>query len=123
MKTRNLFLGLAALTAMAAMPQAAEAVVYCQYVGVPKGCVARPGVRLYPAPTPGARGVGVVPGVGAGAPGVGVAPGVGAPGVGAGAAGVGVAPGVGAGARGVGVAPGPAGTANLGGPANRAGVR
>jgi len=53
----------------------AKAVVYCTYIGVPKGCVARPGVRLNPAP-------GVTPGVGAGAPGVGVTPGVGAPGVG-----------------------------------------
>jgi hypothetical protein len=25
-------------------------VVYCQYVGVPKGCVVRPGVALAPAP-------------------------------------------------------------------------
>jgi hypothetical protein len=72
----------------------AQAVVYCQYIGVPTGCVVRPGVVLHPAP-------------GVGAPGVG-APGVGAPGLGA---------------RGVGVAPGPAGTANLGGPVNRPGVR
>ena len=43
---------------------AAHAVVYCKTVGVPKGCVARPG----------AAGVGVTPGVGVGAPGVGVAP-------------------------------------------------
>ena len=28
----------------------AEAVVYCKYVGVPKGCVARPGVALRPMP-------------------------------------------------------------------------
>jgi hypothetical protein len=43
---------------------AVHAVVYCKTVGVPKGCVARPG----------AAGVGVTPGVGVGAPGVGVAP-------------------------------------------------
>jgi hypothetical protein len=43
---------------------AAHAVVYCKTVGVPKGCVARPGTA----------GVGVTPGVGVGAPGVGVAP-------------------------------------------------
>lgn len=80
----------------------AEAVVYCKSVGVPKGCVWRPGVAA--------------PGVGA--PGVGVAPGVGAPGVGA-------APGVGVGAPGVGAtrAAGPGVGPNTGGPVNRAGVR
>lgn len=29
----------------------ANAVVYCQYVGYPQGCVARPGVVLRPRPT------------------------------------------------------------------------
>ena len=52
----------------------AQAVVYCKAVGVPKGCVARPGVG---APGVGAPGVGVRPGVGAGAPGVGVTRGAG----------------------------------------------
>ncbi len=47
----------------------AQAVVYCKTIGIPKGCVARPGV--------GAPGVGVRPGVGAGAPGVGVTRGAG----------------------------------------------
>ena len=28
----------------------ANAVVYCKYIGVPKGCVARAGVVLVPAP-------------------------------------------------------------------------
>lgn len=51
----------------------AEAVVYCKYVGVPKGCVAKPGVVLAPAPAVRAA----TPGVGA--PGVGVAPGVNTP--------------------------------------------
>ncbi len=83
--------------ALLAVSAPAQAVVYCQYVGVPKGCVARPGVALRAAP-----GVGV--------------PGVGAPGV------AGVA-GPGAGAPGVGVRAGPAGTANMGGPVNRAGAR
>jgi hypothetical protein len=59
--------------------------------------------------------------VGVGAPGVGVAPGVGAGGVGGPASGVGVLPGAGAGQAGVGYSGG-AGV-NLGGPANRAGVR
>jgi hypothetical protein len=69
-------LGLAGLAAPA------QAVVYCQYVNVPVGCVARPGVALRAAPGVGAPGVGFAPGVGVGAPGVGVAPGVGAPGPG-----------------------------------------
>jgi hypothetical protein len=92
----------AAGLALLAVSTPAQAVVYCQYVGVPAGCVVRPGVALRAAP-----GVGV-PGVGA--------PGVGAPGV------AGVA-GPGAGAPGVGVRAGPAGTANMGGPVNRAGAR
>lgn len=66
--------------AAAAAASPAEAVVYCQYVNVPVGCVARPGVALRAAPGVGAPGVGVAPR--AGAPGVGVAPGVGAPGPG-----------------------------------------
>lgn len=45
----------------------ASAVVYCQYVAYPAGCVVRPGVVLRPRPV--ARAV-VTPGVGA--PGVGV---------------------------------------------------
>lgn len=47
-----------------------QAVVYCQYVGYPVGCVARAGVVLRPRPV--ARAV-ATPGVGA--PGVGVRPG------------------------------------------------
>lgn len=48
----------------------AGAVVYCQYISYPAGCVARPGVVLRPRPV--ARAV-ATPGVGA--PGVGVRPG------------------------------------------------
>ena len=48
----------------------AHAVVYCQYVNYPVGCVVRPGVVLRPRPV--ARAV-ATPGVGA--PGVGVRPG------------------------------------------------
>ena len=70
-----------AVAGLLAVAQAAHAEVYCRAVGIPKGCVMRPGHD-------------------AGAPGVGVAPGAGA-----GAAGVGVAPGAGVGAPGVGVAP------------------
>src|SRR5437773_11930495 len=56
------------LPPIVAITTPAGAAVYCQWIGVPKGCVAKPGVVLRPAP-------------GVGAPGVGVAPGVGAPGV------------------------------------------
>ena len=55
---------------MAASTEPASAVVYCQYVEYPVGCIARPGVVLRPRPV--ARAV-VTPGVGA--PGVGVRPG------------------------------------------------
>jgi hypothetical protein len=54
---------------VAASTEPASAVVYCQYVEYPVGCVARAGVVLRPRPvaravvTPGvARGVGVRPG-------------------------------------------------------------
>jgi len=48
-------LGLAAATA-----EKAEAAVYCKYIGYPKGCVAVPGVVLYPRPV--ARAAVVTPG-------------------------------------------------------------
>ena len=54
---------------LAASTKEASAVVYCQYISYPVGCVARPGVRLVARPVARA----VTPGVGA--PGVGVAPG------------------------------------------------
>ena len=60
------------LAGLLAVAQSANAEVYCKTVGVPKGCVMRPGT-----PGAGAPGVGVAPGVGGGAPGVGVAPGPG----------------------------------------------
>ena len=53
-----------------ASTEKASAVVYCQYVEYPAGCVVRPGVVLRPRPV--ARAV-ATPGVGA--PGVGVRPG------------------------------------------------
>lgn len=52
-----------------ASSEQASAVVYCQYVAYPVGCVVRPGVVLRPRPVARA----VTPGVGA--PGVGVRPG------------------------------------------------
>ena len=55
---------------VAASTEQAGAVVYCQYVAYPTGCIVRPGVVLRPRPV--ARAV-VTPGVGA--PGVGVRPG------------------------------------------------
>ena len=55
---------------LTASTQEASAVVYCQYVSYPAGCIVKPGVVLRPRPV--ARAV-VTPGVGA--PGVGVLPG------------------------------------------------
>ena len=52
---------------IAASTEQASAVVYCQYISYPAGCIGRPGVRLVARPV--ARAV-VTPGVGA--PGVGV---------------------------------------------------
>lgn len=48
-----------AASAFSFSPSPAEAVVYCKYVGVPKGCVAKPGVVYRPAPV-----VRATPGVG-----------------------------------------------------------
>jgi hypothetical protein len=53
-----------------ARTEEASAVIYCQYINDPVGCVARPGVVLRPRPV--ARAV-ATPGIGA--PGVGVRPG------------------------------------------------
>ena len=49
----------------------AQAVVYCQYINYPVGCVVRPGVVLRPRPV--ARAV-VTPGVGAPGSGYGLEP-------------------------------------------------
>lgn len=67
----KILIGLSTLIAgfVAASTEEARAVVYCQYINYPVGCV-RPGVVLRPRPV--ARAV-VTPGVGA--PGVGVRPG------------------------------------------------
>ena len=60
-------LAVLALGIAAAIPEPANAVVYCQYIDYPPSCVARPGVRLVARPVAGtvgvgARGVGVRPG-------------------------------------------------------------
>jgi hypothetical protein len=75
--TRRIIPTAALLAGLAITAGPAEAVVYCDYIGVPKGCVARPGVALRPAPGVGAvgSGVGALPGAGAGAAGPGVLPG------------------------------------------------
>jgi len=52
---------------MAASSEPASAVVYCQYVSYPAGCIVRPGVVLRPRPV--ARAV-VTPGLGAAGVGV-----------------------------------------------------
>lgn len=62
----SLALAAAVITVGVSRP-ADAAVVYCKYIGVPKGCVVKPGVVLRPAP---AAAVVATPGVGA--PGVGV---------------------------------------------------
>ena len=56
---------------VAASTEQADAVVYCQYIEYPVGCIVRPGVVLRPRPI--ARAV-VTPGLGA--PGVGIRRGV-----------------------------------------------
>ncbi len=73
MRKSAIQLGLLAAVVLLGGYQPAEAVVYCRYVGVPKGCVVRPGVVLRPAPVvraPVAAAAVATPGVGA--PGVGV---------------------------------------------------
>jgi len=50
MLNRTICLGVLAAGFVLANGHAANAVVYCKYVGVPKGCVAKPGVVLVPAP-------------------------------------------------------------------------
>jgi hypothetical protein len=55
---------------VATSTEEARAVIYCQYVNYPAGCIVRPGIVLRPRPV--ARAV-ATPGVGA--PGVGVRPG------------------------------------------------
>jgi hypothetical protein len=62
---------LAALVGISMSARPANAVVYCQYIAYPAGCVVRPGVVLVARPV--ARAAVVTPGVGA--PGVGVRPG------------------------------------------------
>jgi hypothetical protein len=71
--TMKLSIALSALLTagfMVASSEQASAVVYCQYISYPAGCIVRPGVRLFARPV--ARAV-VTPGVGA--PGVGMRPG------------------------------------------------
>lgn len=109
-KFATLALGCLAAATLMTSSSPATAVVYCKYVGVPKGCVVKPGVVLRPAPVV----VTPAPVVVAPAPVI-VAPAVAAPVAAAAVA----TPGVGA--PGVGVR---AGTpANRGGPVNRVGRR
>jgi hypothetical protein len=62
MKTGLIGAGLLAAALLVITAPSAQAVVYCKYIGVPKGCVARPGVVLAPAPV--ARRAVVRPGAG-----------------------------------------------------------
>ena len=61
-KPSALIVAFIALLLTANVPQTGAAVIYCKYIGVPKGCVARPGFALVVAPGVGAPGVGVRPG-------------------------------------------------------------
>ena len=70
MRPRSLLLVLAGFAAVFGQAPPAEAVVYCQYVNVPVGCVARRGVVLRPAPAVRVAPRVVTPGVGAPGPGV-----------------------------------------------------
>lgn len=69
MKKTIAALGLMAGAMLLTDAPAAEAAVYCKYVGVPKGCIVKPGVVLQPAPVVYCKYVGVpkgcvaVPGV------------------------------------------------------------
>ncbi len=65
MKTSIALSAMLAAGFIAASSETASAVVYCQYVSYPTGCVARPGVVLRARPV--ARAV-VTPGVGVGGP-------------------------------------------------------
>ena len=49
-KMKIVFVAIGALMGLAATTEVANAVVYCTYVGYPKGCIARAGVRLVPRP-------------------------------------------------------------------------
>jgi len=61
---KGFLLGLAvAAPFMLSAAAPAGAVVYCKYIGYPKGCVAKPGVVLVPRPAPAVRAA--TPGVGA----------------------------------------------------------
>ena len=60
MRNRLLAAAVSAVSCLFLFAPSAGAVVYCQYVGVPKGCVVKPGVVYRPAPV-----VRAVPGVGA----------------------------------------------------------
>lgn len=69
MKKGLLALGLMAGAMLLSSAPPAEAVVYCKYVGYPKGCVAKPGVVLQPVPVVYCKYIGVPKGCVA-APGV-----------------------------------------------------
>ena len=49
-KIKIAFVAIGALIGLAATTVAANAVIYCTYIGYPYGCIARPGVRLVARP-------------------------------------------------------------------------
>jgi hypothetical protein len=55
-KIKMSLVAISAFIGLAATTEAANAIIYCTYIGYPSGCIARPGVRLVARP----RGVGHV---------------------------------------------------------------
>jgi hypothetical protein len=49
-KLKLTLVAIAALGGLAVTADAANAVVYCTYIGYPHGCIVRPGVRLVARP-------------------------------------------------------------------------
>lgn len=49
-KMKMALIAIGAFIGVAATTEAANAVIYCSYIGYPHGCIARPGVRLVARP-------------------------------------------------------------------------
>jgi hypothetical protein len=49
-KINMMLVAIGAFAGLAATTEAANAVIYCTYIGYPQGCIARPGVRLVARP-------------------------------------------------------------------------
>ncbi len=49
-KIKMSLVAISAFIGLAATTEAANAIIYCSYIGYPSGCIARPGVRLVARP-------------------------------------------------------------------------